>query len=136
MKIFTFRYQKGIRKKVLSEMKDVIRSGKRNVHDDEMLCDSVESILKCISKSRMEAFLAIIEHKPESVYELGQILQKDQANLHKDVKALEGMGLIRLKSIKDGTREKLKPEALYDRVVVEMGQVEADDEEPPRKKAV
>ena len=135
MKVFTFRYQKGIRKKVLSEMKEVMRTGRPKVHNNEMLCDSVESLLQCISKSRMEAFLAIIEHKPESVYELAQALGKDQANVLKDAKALEGMGLIELKPVKDGNRERLKPKPLFDAVVVEMGQ-QSVEEAPPRKKAV
>lgn len=135
MKVFTFRYQKGIRKKVLSEMKEAMRTGRPKIHDDEMLCDSVESLLKCISKSRMEAFLAIIEHKPESVYELARSLEKDQANVLKDAKALETMGLIELRPIKDGNRERLLPVALFDAVAVEMGQ-QSFEQAPPRKKAV
>ena len=135
MKVFTFRYQKGIRKKVLSEMKEVIRTGRPQIHDNEMFCDSVESLLKCISKSRMEAFLAIIEHKPDSVYELAQALGKDQANVLKDAKALESMGLIELQPVKDGSRERLKPKALYDSIAVEMGQQDLE-QAPSKKKAV
>lgn len=122
MRVFKFRYQKGVRKRVLSEMREVMRSGIPKVHNDEMLCDSLESLFRCFSKSRMEAFMAIVEHRPESVYELAQILEKDQANVLKDVKVLEGIGLIKLVPVKDGNREKLKPEPLYDLVSVEMGQ--------------
>ncbi len=139
MKVFTFRYQKNIRKNVLSEMREVMRTKKSKVHENEMLCDSVEAILKCVSKSRMEAFLAIVEYNPSSIYELAQILEKNQANVLRDVNALESMGLIRLFPVKEGNREKLKPEALYDMVVVELGQhlqVHSSDQKNVLKKAI
>lgn len=131
MRVFKFRYQKGVRKRVLSEMREVMRSGIPKVHNDEMLCDSLESLFRCFSKSRMEAFMAIVEHKPESVYELAQVLEKDQANVLKDVKALEGIGLIKLVPVREGNREKLKPEPLYDLVSVEMGQPSPESHSNP-----
>ena len=46
-------------------------------------------------------------------------MQKDPGNVLKDVKALEGLGLIRLVPVK-GERERLKPEALFDKIVFEF----------------
>jgi predicted transcriptional regulator len=120
MKIFTFRYESNPRKKAMERMKKVIATGVPDIRNDELVCDSFETMLKLISKSRFEVFAAIVEHKPASLYELAGYLKKDQANVLKDARALESLGLIRLKPIKEGGREKLTPQALYDKIVFEF----------------
>ena len=120
MKVFTFRYESNPRKKAMERMKKVIATGVPDIRNDELVCDSFETMLKLISKSRFEVFAAVVEYKPGSLYELAQHLKKDQANVLKDARALEALGLIRLKSVKEGAREKLTPEALYDKIVFEF----------------
>lgn len=120
MKTFTFRYERNPRKSALEAMKKAIRTGMADVNDDEMVCDSMASLLKLMSKSRFEVFAAIVEHRPHSLYELTKILGKDQANVLRDARALASLGLIKLKTEKEGKREKLKPIALYDKVVIEF----------------
>jgi predicted transcriptional regulator len=120
MKTFTFRYEKNPRKQALAAMKEAIQSGVTDVRDDEMVCDSMDSMLKLMSKSRFDVFAAIVEHKPESLYQLAQVLQKDQGNVLRDARALAALGLIELVSVMDGERERLKPQALYDKIVIEF----------------
>lgn len=120
MKVFTFKYESNPRKKALERMKKAISTQVPDIRDNEMICDSLETMLKLMSKSRFEVFAAIVEHKPNSLYELAQQLKKDQANVLKDAKVLESLELIRLVPIKDGAREKLKPEALYDKIIFEF----------------
>ena len=120
MKVFTFKYESNPRKSALVHMKKAIATGTPDIKDDEMVCDSFETMLKLISKSRFEVFAAVVEKKPGSLYELAQHLKKDQANVLKDARALESLGLIRLKPVKEGAREKLTPEALYDKIVFEF----------------
>jgi predicted transcriptional regulator len=120
MKIFTFRYEKNPKKSALAAMKNAIKTGKPDIRDDELTCDSMDAMLKIMSKTRFEVFAAIVEHKPDSLYKLAKILEKDQGNVLRDVKALESLGLVKLKPVKDGERERLKPESSYDKIVIEF----------------
>lgn len=120
MKIFTFRYEKYPSKSAFKRMKEAVTSGIRSIRMNELVCDSLEAMLKVMSKARFEVFVAIVEQKPSSLYELATMLNKDQANVLKEAKALEALKLIRLIPLREGNREKLKPEALYDKVVFEF----------------
>ena len=120
MKIFTFRYEKNPKKSALAAMRNAAKTGKPDVRDNELICDSMDAMLKIMSKARFEVFAAIVEHKPDSLYELAEILGKDNANVLRDVKSLETLGLIKLVSVKDGERERFKPESLYDKIVLEF----------------
>lgn len=119
MKIFRFRYERNPKKSVLSAMKRAIRTGLPDVRDDEVVCDSMASMLKLMSKSRFDIFAAIVEHKPGSLQELARVMEKDPGNVLRDAKALEGLGLIRLVQVR-GNRARLKPEALFDKIVFEF----------------
>ncbi len=120
MKIFTVRYLKNPKKSVLEAMKRAIETGVPDVKGDELICDSMEAMLKIMTRSRFEAFAAIVENHPHSVYELAKALDKDQGNVQRDVKALEQLGLVKLKSVKDGDRERLMPVPQYEKIVLEF----------------
>ena len=120
MKVFTFRYDSNPKKGALQRMHRAIATGIPHIREDEIVCDGLDSMLKLMSKSRFEVFAAIVEHRPDSLYALATSLNKDQANVLKDAKALEALGLIKLTSTKEGNREKLKPKALYDKIVFEF----------------
>ena len=120
MKVFKFRYERSPRKSALEAMKWAIATGHADIRDDEMICDSMDAMLKLMSRSRFDVFAAIVEHKPSSLYELAKALEKDPGNVLRDAKALEALGLIRLVTLKDGDREKLRPQALYDKIVFEF----------------
>ncbi len=120
MKTFTFRYDPAPLKNAFARMKKVIASGVPDVRDDEMACDDLESMLKLMSKSRFEVFAAIVEHRPESLYELAKLVKKDQAQVLREARSLEELGLISLTPAKEGRRGRLKPKALYDRIIFEI----------------
>lgn len=120
MKIFTLRYEKNPKRSALAAMKTAVKTGRPDVRSDELVCDSMDAMLKIMSKARFEVFAAIVEHKPESLYELAEALEKDHANVLRDVKSLESLGLIRLVPAKDGERGRFKPETLFDKIVMEF----------------
>ena len=109
MKIFTVRYEKNPKKSALEAMKRAIETSTPDIKGDELICDSMEAMLKVMTRSRFEAFAAIVENRPDSIYELAKALDKDQGNVLRDVKALESLGLVKLKVAKDGEREKRIP---------------------------
>jgi predicted transcriptional regulator len=74
-----------------------------------------------MTESRLQVFYGIADQQPTSIYQLAQLLKRDQANVLRDVKTLEAMRLIRLESEKDGDRERLRPVANYDRIVFDFG---------------
>ena len=120
MKTFTFKFEANPRRHALEKMKQVLKSGKPHIRSNEMLCDSLDTMVKLISKSRFEVFAGIVEHQPQSLYELAQLLHKDQGNVLRDVKVLENLKLVQLKPVKEGSRERLQPKALYDKIIFEF----------------
>ena len=55
------------------------------------------------------------------MYQLAQMLKRDQANVLRDVKALEAMNLVKLIAEQDGDRERHRPVANYNRIVFDFG---------------
>ena len=51
MKTFTFKNEKNPKKSALESMKRAIITGKFDVHDHELVCDSIEPIKEIISLS-------------------------------------------------------------------------------------
>ena len=120
MKVFTFRYEKNPIASAMQKMDRAVKTGTPEVHPDEMVCASYELMNKVMSPSRLDIFVAIVENRPESLYELAQILSKDQSQVLKDTKTLESLGLVKLVPNKDGGRERSKPEPLYEKIVFEV----------------
>lgn len=120
MKTFTFRFEPQAWKKASQAMRKAARTGVPDIRGDEMACDSLESMLRIMSKSRFEIFAAILNEEPSSLYDLAKKMGKDQAQILRESRSLEALGLIKLVTVKDGSREKLKPRALYDKIVFEI----------------
>ena len=120
MKVFTFRYDKESIESIGHRMDYAAKTSIPDVHENEIVCDSVSTLLKLASAPKFEIFDAIVSHRPNSLYELAQILEKDQGQVLKDTRSLEALGLIKLVLAKDGARERLTPEPLYDKIVFEV----------------
>ena len=120
MKVFTLRYEKNIAKNAMLRMQDTVKTGIPYIKKDELTCDSYESMNRLLSIARLDIFVAIVEQRPESMYALAQILGKDQSQVLRDAKILEEIGVIKLVSVMDGNREKMKPQPLYDKIVFEV----------------
>ena len=120
MKTFTFRYDKEAVSSIGRRMDAAAKSGAPDVRKNEMVCGTFDTLVKLLSKGKFQAFEGIVTHRPSSLYELAQLLEKDQAQVLKEARSLEAMGLIKLVLVKDGGRERLKPEPLYDKIIVEF----------------
>ena len=75
-------------------------------------------MMAVMSRSKFEAFAAIVNHRPSTLKELASLVGKDLGNISRDVKALEMTGLIELK--KDAAGNRLKPIAKYDQIVFDF----------------
>jgi predicted transcriptional regulator len=119
MKTFTFHYNASPRAAALKSIKDSMRAGKMDIQKDSISCKSMDEMMKLISKARFQVFIAIVEQSPSSLTDLAEILHKDLGNVQRDAKVLESLGLIELKKMPSSRGDRLKPIALYDRIVFE-----------------
>lgn len=92
---------------------------KAKVDDDAIIVTGLETVAKIFSKPRMEILRAIITQKPQSIYELAKIVERDFKNVHSDVQFLNDIGLIKLKETGD-VRKGLKPIAKFSGVELDL----------------
>ncbi|MGE0175278.1 MAG: hypothetical protein AB7T49_21020 [Oligoflexales bacterium] len=90
-------------------LKGKVRSTQK---DDEVIVTGLDTVAKIFSKTRMEILQAIITQKPQTIYELAKMVNRDFKNVHSDVQFLYDVGLIKLKEASEGRRG-LKPVAKY-----------------------
>jgi predicted transcriptional regulator len=119
MKTFTFRYSAMPRREVLASMRTVIRTGKSDIRENEMMFSDFAGLFKLLTKSRLDLFAKIVENSPQSLTELAKLCGKDLGNIQRDATVLESIGLIHLEKHPGQRRERVKPVPLYDRVVLE-----------------
>jgi predicted transcriptional regulator len=120
MKAFTLKLDRSPIEKMFEDLKRAVRTGIPQVHDDEMKCGSVEAMLQAISRSKFEAFAAIVAHKPRTLNELANFLGKDLGNVSRDVRDLEMIGLIELRREDSKDSRKIRPVAKYDQIVFDF----------------
>lgn len=77
--------------------------------EEPTLKKEVVSIKKILSKEKINIIYAIKNKKPNSIYELSKILNKDFKSIHENVNILQEQGIISLKKIKNGKRISLQP---------------------------
>ena len=108
MKTFTFRYSPN-EPSIGSRMIKAARTGKPDLRPDELVSRSLKGLLTVASESKLELFETILKEKPVSVYALAEKVGKNQSYVLKEVRVLEGLGLIRLHRENEGGRERLRP---------------------------
>jgi len=119
MKVFTFKYEPGA-KKIGALLGEAVK-GKHYVKPHEMSCTDIRALMQVASQARLEIFEAIVKFQPSSLYELAEKTGKSQPFILKESRALELLGLIKLHREKVGGRERLKPEPLYSKIIIEYG---------------
>ena len=119
MQTFTFRYSPN-EPSIGKKMRDAVH-GKPHVRPNELISTELKDLLRIASESRLSLFAAILEKKPNSIYELAEMLNKSQPYVLKEVRVLESLGLIKLHRESESGRERLRPEALYSNIVIDCG---------------
>jgi len=78
-------------------------------------------VSKVLSQERLRLIQMIREKKPRSVNELAGLLERAQANVHRDVHYLAELGILELTRIKeDGKAEVVRPEFKWSGFDIEM----------------
>ena len=103
-----------------NDWKAALKGKKRGIQKkDEVIFTGIETVAKVFAKTRMEVLRAIILKKPNSIYELAKMLDRDFKNVHSDVKLLSEIGLIDLQETKDA-RNGLKPVAKFSGIELDL----------------
>ena len=127
MKTYTFRYDPGARLEDIGQrLFKAARTGKPQVRKDEMACADLKTLLKIARESRLDIFRVIVNQKPDSIHALAKILDKDHSYVFRECQILAGFGLIHLEKTEGDGRPKVRPIALYDRIVFDMGMNESE----------
>lgn len=100
---------------------EAVRTGIPFLRPDEIVSNSLKGLLAVATESKLGVFEAILKEKPSSLYELSEKIGKAQSYVLKEVRSLEALGLIRLHVEYDGARERLRPEALYSKIIIDCG---------------
>lgn len=106
-----------IKIRTLADLKEEMRRAFRGEFvgvqkKNEIFFLNFESASKLFSKNKIQILQVIAQEKPQSIYELAKILEKDFKSVHTDVKYLESVGLIDLKQTNDA-RNGLRPIAKF-----------------------
>ena len=136
MKTFTFRYNpKATPKDLFARVEQAAKTGVPDLEKDELSSNSINALLSTMTAGRIQLFYAIANQKPDSMYQLAQLLERDHPNVIRDVKVLEGVGLVKLVAEKDGERERMRPVALYERIIFDFGKAGISGVDPRKKTA-
>lgn len=123
MKTMTFKYRPNNRKKSFVAMEKAI-AGKPQVFEDTIFFESLDLVDSFINPMKAKIIRAIQKYNPQSLYELAQILDKDQGYIQREVKFLEGLGVLEIESVKDSGRTRSVPKVLYDKFIIDLDETE------------
>lgn len=79
---------------------------------------SLAAVAKALSPARLELLGVILKQKPESIYALAKLTERDFKNVYSDVKLLAEIGLVELKPT--GKRDSVRPVAKYSGFEVDL----------------
>ncbi|KLL02708.1 MAG: hypothetical protein MRERV_75c004 [Mycoplasmataceae bacterium RV_VA103A] len=116
-KTFIFKYEPDISLKQMGkDMQKAVQIGKPSVHLRQISFSSIEDIMEEIVSPRPKLFACLVENKPQSLDKLAQLLERDYAEVYKDLQSLSAMGIVKLEEAKG----KIKPIPLYERIVFDF----------------
>lgn len=96
------------------------KKGKGAIEDEVIYFNDISSMYKFMSKERLKLVSVIKNKKPQSIYELAQLVNKDQGYVSKELKFLSRLGVVGLTPDNSGVREKLIPTFNYDNIVFDV----------------
>lgn len=82
--------------------------------------DSLSALRKLLSNEKAKILYTIKTKKPNSMYSLAKILERDFKSVSNDIKLLERFGFIEMIAEKTGKRERLKPILSSDTITINI----------------
>ena len=118
IKTFTFKYDPiSSPQRMFERFWETVDTGKKHIQPKNVIVvNKLDTIYRVASPARLDILTCLVEKKPNNIRELAQLLQRDYANVWRDVQALNSLRIIKLK--KEG--KEIKPIALYEKINIEL----------------
>ena len=101
-----------------STMKKIM-AGEKVSRKKGLYFENLDAMRKALTPKRLELLHTIKEKRPQSVYKLAKLMNRDLKNVTQDLAFLERLGLVELKKTKD-KRAKTTPSVEYDKILLEI----------------
>jgi len=105
------------RSQVLRNAMRRVARGDRTPEEPGLYFESVEELRRILTEKRLELLVAIVRHRPASIYELAELVGRDYKNVSTDIALLERLGLVSLAS-RTGKGRAQAPSVPYDEIHV------------------
>ncbi|HLC85494.1 MAG TPA: hypothetical protein VJH22_06910 [Candidatus Nanoarchaeia archaeon] len=122
MKVREIRLTIKDRKTVFKELANAwekIKNREKMEPHEEISFENIDTLRKVLTPKRMELLHAIKHNRPESLYELAQMVERDLKSVNTDIEVLVTLGLVLLEKTND-ERKKTKPLVEFDKLNVEI----------------
>ena len=112
---------KGLREslKDFAETWKKLEAGKKVRKEEGIYFDSIDNMRAVLTNNRLLILKIIRERKPNSVYELAKMLDRDLKNVNQDLKLLAEVGLVTLEKIEDD-KKRVIPHVDYGKILLEI----------------
>jgi len=81
--------------------------------------ESIEGLRNVLTKRRLELISIVRRKKPQSIYELSKILNRDLKSVNTDLKVLKENDFIEFRKINHG-RQRVVPVVLFDKIDISV----------------
>jgi predicted transcriptional regulator len=86
------------RSRALHEAIRRVARGDHTVQEPELYFENVEKLRQMLTEKRLDLLSAILQHRPVSVHQLAELVQRDYKNVSTDVMLLAQLGLVSLEA--------------------------------------
>jgi predicted transcriptional regulator len=106
-------------KGVKAEWSRALKGNVRSIQPKGMIIfTSLTAVAKALSPVRLELLGVILNQKPDSIYALAKLVERDFKNVYADVKLLVEISLVELKPT--GKRDAVRPVAKYSGIEIDL----------------
>ena len=95
---------------------EALQTGRRVGKRKGVYFASVEAARNLVTPERIKLLTMIRKYKPESIYQLARLCNRNQKNVHEDVKLLERYGILETRMRLGKSRTQRVPRVLYDEI--------------------
>ena len=96
-----------------------VKRGEKVKPHYELSFENIDTLRTFLTRNRLDLLSIIKDKKPNSIYELSKITNRDIKSIVTDLKTLEMRELVKLKKQKTG-RNNVVPEVVYDKIMISI----------------
>ena len=97
-----------------------VQAGRRVERREGVFFTSVEVARNLLTPERIRLLTLIHERKPESIYQLAKMSNRDPKNVHEDIKLLERYGILETRIRPGAHRTQRVPRVPYDEISLKI----------------